>query len=55
MNFPEPAPVPEVARRKLVGRVLFALLVLLSSLVGATAGLLFGYSTKLPQVQELEH
>jgi penicillin-binding protein 1A len=45
----------EVARRKLVGRVLFALLVLISSLVGATAGLLLVYSTNLPQVEELEH
>jgi len=45
----------EVARRRLVGRVLFALLVLVSSLVGATAGLLLVYSTNLPQVEELEH
>jgi penicillin-binding protein 1A len=49
-----PAP-PDVARRKLVGRVLFTLLVLLSSLIGATAGLLLVYSTNLPQVEQLEH
>src|SRR5450432_40679 len=50
----EPVPV-DVARRKLVGRVLFTLLVLLSSLIGATAGLLLVYSTNLPQVEQLEH
>jgi penicillin-binding protein 1A len=56
MNFLDQEPVPaEVARRKLVGRVLFALLVLLSGLVGATAGLLLVYSTNLPQVEQLEH
>jgi penicillin-binding protein 1A len=56
MSFLDQEPVPaEVARRKLVGRVLFALLVLLSGLVGATAGLLLVYSTNLPQVEQLEH
>jgi penicillin-binding protein 1A len=56
MNFLDQEPVPaEVARRKLVGRVLFALLVLLSGLVGASAGLLLVYSTNLPQVEQLEH
>jgi penicillin-binding protein 1A len=50
----ELAPV-DIARRKLVGRVLFTLLVLLSSLIGATAGLLLVYSTNLPQVELLEH
>jgi penicillin-binding protein 1A len=56
MNFLGQEPVPaDVARRKLVGRVLFALLVLLSGLVGATAGLLLVYSTNLPQVEQLEH
>ena len=48
-------PPAEVAGRKLVGRVLFGLLVLLSALVGATAGLLLVYSTDLPQVEQLEH
>jgi len=48
-------PPAEVAGRKLVGRVLFALLVLLSALVGAIAGLLLVYSTDLPQVEQLEH
>src|SRR5579864_4828741 len=48
-------PPVEVAGRKVVGRVLLAFLVLVSTLVGATAGLLLVYSTDLPQVNELEH
>src|SRR5215471_9434969 len=48
-------PPAEVAGRKLVGRILFGLLVLVASLVGATVGLLLVYSTDLPQVEELEH
>jgi penicillin-binding protein 1A len=48
-------PPAEVAGRKLVGRVLFGLLVLVAALVGASAGLLLVYSTDLPQVEELEH
>jgi len=47
-------PPVEIGGTKLVGRVLFALLVLASALVGATAGLLLVYSTDLPQVEELE-
>src|SRR5437868_1808372 len=45
----------EIAGKQLVGRVMFALLVLLAALVGASAGLLLVYSTDLPQVEELEH
>src|SRR5271168_2877271 len=48
-------PPVEIAGRKLVGRVLFGLLILVAALVGATAGLLLVYSTDLPQVEELEH
>lgn len=44
----------EIAGRKLVGRVLFGLLVLLSAAVGATAGLMLVYTTDLPQVDALE-
>src|ERR1700694_3749427 len=44
----------EIGGRRLVGRVLFALLVLVSILVGATAGLLRVYTTDLPQVDALE-
>lgn len=48
-------PPTEVAGRKIAGRLLFTLLVLVSALIGATAGLLFVYSTDLPQVEQLEH
>ncbi len=47
-------PPVQVAGRKLVGRVVFALLVLAAALVGALAGLLLVYSTDLPEVGELE-
>jgi len=50
----ENLPPVEVAGRKLVGRVLVGLLVLVSALVGATAGLLLVYTTDLPQVDALE-
>jgi penicillin-binding protein 1A len=48
-------PPVEVGGRKMMGRVLFALLVLFSALIGASAGLLLVYSTDLPQVEQLEH
>jgi penicillin-binding protein 1A len=47
-------PPVEIAGRKLVGVVLFGLLILISAAVGAAAGLLLVYSTGLPQVEELE-
>jgi penicillin-binding protein 1A len=50
----EHLPPVEIAGRKFVGRVLFGLLVLISALVGATAGLLLVYTTDLPQVDALE-
>src|SRR5258708_11802621 len=50
----EDLPPVEIAGRKLVGRVLFGLLLLISALVGATAGLLLVYTTDLPQVEALE-
>jgi penicillin-binding protein 1A len=50
----EDLPPVEIAGRKFVGRVLFGLLVLVSALVGATAGLLLVYTTDLPQVEALE-
>ena len=49
------APVQAPPARKLVGRLLFALLVMASAAFGALAGFLFVYSTDLPQVQQLEH
>ncbi len=39
----------------MVGRLVIGLLLLVSALVGATAGLLLVYSTDLPQVDQLEH
>jgi penicillin-binding protein 1A len=39
----------------MVGRLLIGLMVLVSALVGAAAGLLLVYSTDLPQVGQLEH
>jgi penicillin-binding protein 1A len=50
----EDLPPVEIAGRRFVGRVLFGLLVLVSALVGATAGLLLVYTTDLPQVDALE-
>ena len=50
-----PEPLEEAPRRKLVGRLLFGLLILLSAAIGAAAGLLLVYSTDLPQVDQLEH
>src|SRR4030088_2190149 len=47
-------PTIEIGGLKLVGVVLFSLLVLLSAAVGATAGLLLVYSTDLPQIDQLE-
>ena len=48
-------PAVQVGGKKLVGRVVFSLLVLASALVGTLAGLLMVYSTDLPQISELEH
>jgi len=48
-------PPVEIAGRKLVGVVVFGLLVLLAAFVGASVGLILVYSTDLPQVEELEH
>ena len=47
-------PPVEVGGRKLVGRVVFGLLVLMAALLGTGCGLLLVYSTDLPQVTELE-
>ena len=53
-SFYETLPPVEIGGRRLVGRVLFGLLVLVSILVGATAGLLLVYTMDLPQVDALE-
>jgi penicillin-binding protein 1A len=49
-----PAPV-QATESRLVSRLVLGLLVLVSALVGATAGLLLVYSTDLPQVDQLQH
>src|SRR6202140_1002037 len=50
----EALPPVEIGGRRLVGRVLFGLLVLVAILVGATGGLLLVYTTDLPRVDALE-
>ncbi len=50
----EDLPPVDIAGGKFVGRVLVGLLVLVSALVGATAGLLLVYTTDLPQAEALE-
>src|SRR5258708_29155870 len=47
-------PAVHVAGKKLVGRVVFGLLVLSAALAGTLGGLLIVYSTDLPQISELE-
>jgi penicillin-binding protein 1A len=47
-------PEAQVAGRKVVGFVLYGLLVLLAAAVGAAVGLILIYSTDLPQVEQLE-
>src|SRR5437016_5003538 len=47
-------PEIHVGGKKVVRRAVFALLVLISALVGALAGLLIVYSTDLPEISELE-
>ncbi len=47
-------PPVQVAGRKLVGRVLLVLLLVMAALVGVFGGLLLVYSTDLPQVADLE-
>ncbi|MGH9528773.1 MAG: penicillin-binding protein 1A, partial [Terriglobales bacterium] len=51
----EPVPETEPARRKLFNHLFFGILVLISAIVGAAAGLMLVYSTDLPEIEELEH
>jgi penicillin-binding protein 1A len=48
-------PAAPAGGKKAVRRVVFALLVLASALIGTLAGLLIVYSTDLPEISELEH
>src|SRR5579884_704491 len=45
----------DAGRKKIFGRLIFALLVVLSAVIGALGGLFLVYSTDLPEVEELEH
>ncbi|HWZ43713.1 MAG TPA: PBP1A family penicillin-binding protein [Candidatus Saccharimonadales bacterium] len=47
-------PEVRIAGKKLVGRVVFGLLLLASMVAGGLSGLLIVYSTDLPQIDELE-
>ncbi|HMJ22610.1 MAG TPA: transglycosylase domain-containing protein, partial [Terriglobales bacterium] len=49
------SPAAKAPETRMVGRLLIGLMVLVSALIGATAGLLLVYSTDLPQVDQLEH
>ena len=53
--FPQELPPVEIVGKRLINRVLFALAVLISALVGSLTGLFLVYSTDLPQVDELEN
>src|SRR5215467_7754509 len=48
-------PPPRRLSVRFVGNAVFALFVLLAAIAGAICGLVFVYSTDLPQVTELEH
>ena len=45
----------DVGRKRVFGRLIFALLLVLSAVIGSLAGLFLVYSTDLPEVEELEH
>src|SRR5579884_2629422 len=45
----------DAGRKKIFGRLIFALLVVLSAVIGALGGLFLVYSTDLPEVEQLEH
>ena len=50
----EHVPPVEIAGRKVVGALLYGLLIVLAAAVGAAVGLILVYSTDLPQVEQLE-
>jgi len=50
---PPPPPPPRVRSRKVFGQFIFVILLLLSAGAGALAGLVFVYSSDLPQVRQL--
>jgi penicillin-binding protein 1A len=59
LSITEPPPPsrptpPQVSSRKVFGQFVFLMLLLLAAGVGALAGLVFVYSSDLPQIRELE-
>jgi penicillin-binding protein 1A len=50
----DPEPAPTVRRHKLIGKVAFATLFLLSIITGSLSGLILVYSVDLPQIDDLE-
>ena len=50
---PSPPTPPQVSSRKVFGQFVFLILLLLAAGVGALAGLVFVYSSDLPQIREL--
>ena len=53
--IPDRTPEEAAARRRLLGWILYGVLVLLAAAAGAMGGLLFVYNIDLPQVDDLEH
>ena len=51
---PRPPAPPKVSSRKVFGQFVFLILLLLSVGIGALAGLVFVYSSDLPQIRQLE-
>ncbi len=51
---PEPVPPPLFRRRKVAGKVAFAVLLLLAVVTGSLAGLTLVFSVNLPQINDLE-
>ncbi len=51
---PEPVPPPLFRRRKVAGKVAFAVLLLLAIVTGSLAGLTLVFSVNLPQINDLE-
>ena len=48
-------PAAQRRRRKLVGRMALAVLILLAAVTGSLSGLMLVYSANLPQISDLEH
>lgn len=51
----DPDPVPVYKRRKVAGKIAFAVLLLLAVVTGSLAGMMLVYSVDLPQINDLEH